>query len=196
MKRSGILFLALILSFPVFASVQGDSTQIRELLQQRDREIKDLLGPEGAEYTEGKREKLKDIINGIIDYPAMARYALQETFDTLSAEEREEFVDLLSTIIRDQSLNKLDIYRAEVIYNEIEVKGDSANVNTTAILDDVRTPVSYQMHYKESPDEWVITDLTIDDVSTADSYRRQFQNIIRKRGYDYLLNTLKKRAAR
>ncbi|MDX1638976.1 MAG: ABC transporter substrate-binding protein, partial [Balneolaceae bacterium] len=101
-----------------------------------------------------------------------------------------------STIIRDQSLNKLDIYRADVEYRDIDVNGDSAFVETIAILEDVRTPVFYDMFYEEEKKQWVITDMTIDDVSTADSYRRQFQNIIRKRGYDYLLNTLKKRAAK
>lgn len=178
------------------ASAQHDSTEIRNLLERRDKQIKELLGPEGTEYTPEKRKKIKNIINGIIDYSAMARHALQQTFDTLSDGQQTEFVDLFSTVIRDQSMNKLDIYRAEVTYNSISVAGDTALVNTTAFLDDVRTPVIYDMHYKQESGDWVITDMTIDDVSTADSYRRQFQNIIRKRGYDYLVNTLRKRAAK
>lgn len=177
-------------------AAQRDSTAIRNLLDQRDQQIKELLGPKGTEYTPEKRQKLKDIINGVIDYSAMAEHALQETYDTLSATERQEFIDYFSTIIRDQSLNKLDIYRADVLYNTIRVNGDSARVNTIAILENVRTPVSYDMFFLDESQQWVITDMTIDDVSTADSYRRQFQNIIRKRGYDYLLDTLKKRAAK
>lgn len=190
-----LLFLMSTVSM-VLATAEQDSAEIRTLLEQRDQEIKELLGPKGTEYTEQKREQLKNIINGVIDYSAMANYALQETYDTLSAEKREEFVDYFSTIVRDQSLNKLDIYRAEVTYNNIRVDGDSAVVHTTAFLENVRTPVIYNMHYKDNSEEWVIVDMTIDDVSTADSYRRQFQRIIQKRGYDYLLNTLKKRAAK
>ena len=43
---------------------------------------------------------------------------------------------------------------------------------------------------------WMITDMSIDNVSTADSYNRQFQGIIRKRGFDALLTSLRKRAER
>jgi len=88
---------------------QVDSSSVHQLLKERDREIKELLGPEETEYTQQQREQLKDIINGIIDYRAMAKTALAETYDTLSVDQRNEFVDLFSTIIRDQSLNRLEI---------------------------------------------------------------------------------------
>ncbi|MGM0589304.1 MAG: MlaC/ttg2D family ABC transporter substrate-binding protein [Bacteroidota bacterium] len=171
-----------------------DSAQIQSLLEERDAEIKELMGPKGSDYTDQQRDKLKDIINGIIDYQTMASTALGTTYDTLSTEQRVEFVDVFSTIVRDQSLNKLDIYRAEVSYESIKVVEDSARVRTIAQLENVRTPVIYKMRNKG--DEWVIVDMIIDDVSTADSYRRSFQNIIRKRGYDTLLESLKKRAER
>lgn len=196
MKKAIYLIVVLFVSSSLSVSAQRDSTAIRNLLDQRDDELKELLGPKGTEYTDEKRQKLKDIINGVIDYSAMARHALQETYDTLTAEQREEFIDYFSTVIRDQSLNNLDIYRADVRYNTIQVHNDSALVRTMAILENVRTPVIYDMYFQDEREQWVITDITIDDVSTAGSYRRQFQNILRKRGYDYLLNTLKKRAAR
>ncbi|SMO42878.1 MlaC/ttg2D family ABC transporter substrate-binding protein [Fodinibius sediminis] len=187
---SGLLFFQ-----SAQAWAQNDEEAIRELLEQRDDEIKELMGSKGTEYTQEQREKLKNIINGIIDYRAMARYALEDTYNELSEDERDEFVDLFSTIIRDQSLNKLDIYRAKVKYEEISVDGSEAEVRTIAQLENVRTPVGYKMKYTDDS-EWVVTDMIIDDVSTADSYQRQFQKIIRQKGYDSLLETLRKRAAR
>jgi phospholipid transport system substrate-binding protein len=181
---------------PTNSFAQLDSSTVRNLLEERDNEIKDLLGPKGTEYTQEQRDKLKDIINGIIDYRAMAQQALQDTYDTLSTEQRTEFVDLFSTIIRDQSLNKLDIYRADVKYEQINVEDNAATVKTLAQLEKVRTPVSYEMKFNGPNNQWVVTDMIIDDVSTAGSYQRQFQNIIRKKGYDSLLETLRKRAAK
>lgn len=191
-----LLLLGIAAVNPVSAVAQLDSTSVRELLDDRDRQIKDLMGPKGTEYTQEQRDKLKDIINGIIDYCAMAQQALQDTYETLSDDQKNEFVDLFSTIIRDQSLNKLDIYRAQVKYEQIIVKDSSATVETMASLEKVRTPVSYQMEFRDKKDQWVVTDLIIDDVSTAESYQRQFQRIIKKKGYDSLLETLRKRAAR
>ncbi len=198
-KATFTLFLLLFgasLLLPMTGWAQMDSATVRELLEDRDDEIKQLMGPKGTEYTQEQRDKLKDIINGIIDYRAMAEKALQRTYDTLSTDERAEFVDLFSTIIRDQSLNKLDIYRAEVKYENITVEGDSAVVKTIAQLEKVRTPVTYQMKYEKQNKQWVVTDMIIDDVSTAGSYQRQFQNIIRKKGYDSLVETLRKRASK
>lgn len=187
----GITFLS-----PTDSYAQLDSSSVKELLDGRDRQIKELLGAKGTDYNQQQRDELKDIINGIIDYSAMAQQALQETYDTLSKDQREEFIDLFSTIVRDQSLNKLDIYRAEVKYEQIQVEDSSATVKTIARLEKVRTPVTYEMKYEDDNSQWVVTDMIIDDVSTAGSYERQFQNIIRKKGYDSLLETLKKRAAK
>ncbi|HEX6982764.1 MAG TPA: ABC transporter substrate-binding protein [Balneolaceae bacterium] len=188
-------FIGAVLFQPAGAFAQSDSDTIQELLEERDRQIKELLGPKGTEYTEEVRQKLKNMINEIIDYSAMAQFALQETYDTLSTEQRNEFVDLFSTIIRDHSLSNLNIYRADVIYKEIEVNGDTAVVHTLAQLEDVRTPVIYNMKYDDQKGQWVVTDIIIDDVSTAESYRRQFQNIIRRKGYNSLVEILRERAA-
>ncbi len=193
------ILITLILSITLIsvvanANAQEGEQEIRQLLDERDAQIKQLLGPKGNEYTQEQRDDIKDIVNDVIDFRAMAQTALGKTYDEISSEDREEFVSLFATIIRDNSLNRLDIYRAEVTYNNIEVSNSSAKVETTASLDNVRTSVDYNMEKKE--DEWVVTDLIIDEVSTAESYNRQFQSIIRQRGFDALLNNLRRRAER
>ncbi len=194
----------ILLLFTIFAFIssgftteqasQNEADEIRTLLESRDDEIKELLGPEDTEYTQDQRDRLRSMINDIIDFESLAAYALGSTFDEISEDEREEFISLFATIIRDQSLNRLDIYRAEVSYEEIEVENGSARVSTIARLENVRTPVDYAM--KKENDEWVITDMIIDEVSTAESYNRQFQSIIRQRGFEALLESLRRRAAR
>ena len=176
------------------AEAQTPEQEIKTLLEERDQQVKNLLGPEGSEYSDEQRAEIKDIINGVIDFESMAKYALEDTYDTLSTDIQTEFVELFATIVRDQSLNKLDIYRAEVTYNSITVDGNEAMVKTYAELDDIRTPVDYTM-VKEG-NEWVITDLILDEVSTAESYNRQFQRIIKRKGFDSLLSTLRKRASK
>jgi phospholipid transport system substrate-binding protein len=91
-------------------------------------------------------------------------------------------------------LNKLDIYRAKVTYKTITAVAGKARVETLAELKDVRTPVNYEMRFEKG--KWEIVDMEIDDVSTASSYNRQFQRIIKKKGFDYLMESLRKRAAK
>ncbi|MEX2574609.1 MAG: ABC transporter substrate-binding protein [Balneolaceae bacterium] len=194
-----LLNVAVLLLLPVHSvfSIQSDladEQEIRELLEERDNEIKELMGPEGTEYTPEQRDQLRAIINDIIDFRSMAANALGDMYDEISEEDREEFVSLFSTVVRDQSLNRLDIYRAEVSYENLEVEDDRAEVNTIARLENVRTPVDYTMVREGS--EWLITDMIIDEVSTVESYNRQFQSIIRQRGFDALLDSLRRRASR
>ena len=184
-----VLFFVSIGFTQVFA--QTDKEEIRQMLDQRNEEIKTLLGAEGTEYTQEQRQQLKNIINEVIDYRSMAKYALQDTWNTLDAQERQNFVDLFSKIVRDHSLTNLDIYRAKVTYQSIEVEGDTAVVVTMATMGRVRTPVTYDLLFKDALNKWVVTDLIIDNVSTAKSYKRQFQNIIRDKGYDYLVDVLR-----
>lgn len=191
---ASLLFTLLLLTYSM--PVQGQAItpdQVRNLMDERDQQIKSLLGPEGSEFTEEQRDELRSIINDIIDYDAMARIALQDTYNSITVDQRTEFVNLFGSIIRDQSLNNLDIYRAEVIYDDIVVDSNKASVKTTAVLRNVRTNVSYEV--EKRGEDWFITDMAIDNVSTAESYRRSFQNMIRRRGFDALLQNLRNRAA-
>ncbi|MEQ8577070.1 MAG: ABC transporter substrate-binding protein [Balneola sp.] len=194
MRRRIFSVLLWALAIVTIVEAQTPEQEIKTLLEERDQQVKNLLGPEGSEYSDEQRAEIKDIINGVIDFESMAKYALEDTYDTLSTDIQTEFVELFATIVRDQSLNKLDIYRAEVTYNSITVDGNEAMVKTYAELDDIRTPVDYTM-VKEG-NEWVITDLILDEVSTAESYNRQFQRIIKRKGFDSLLSTLRKRASK
>ena len=190
-----ILFLWVFL-FPnlVIAQPSQAAEDVRELMESRDFQIKQLLGAEGSEYSSNQRDELKDIVNGIIDFTEMAKTALEVTYDTISVEDRTEFVQLFSSIIRDQSLANLDIYRASVSYERIDGTTDSMYIETLAEWDNIRTPVHYIM--SKNSGEWRIEDTSIDDVFTAESYNRQFQRIIRSRGFDYLMTTIRKRAER
>lgn len=188
-----ILLITLILTVPSWTGAMNpDEAAIKQLLERRDRQIKTLLGPSGSQYTDAQREQLKNIINGIMDYEAMAKIALQDAYNTATPAQRTEFVTLFSQVIRDQSLAKLDIYRAQVIYDRITTDGKTAKVETTAILNNIRTPVWYAMEKRGA--NWVITDMAVDNVSTAESYRRSFQSVIRRRGFDGLLDNLRRRA--
>ena len=112
METNKYLYLTLLLlinvSSALIAQTNSVQSEVQTLLEVRDQQIKKLLGPEGSDYSDQQRSQLKDIVNGIIDFDAMAKTALEITYDTISVAIRDEFVQLFSSIIRDQSLAKLD----------------------------------------------------------------------------------------
>lgn len=187
-----LLIISTSLFIPSLAQDVND--QIKVMLTERDQQIKELLGEEGQEYSDEQRSELKEIINGVIDFEEMAKTALGDTYNEISEESRIEFIDLFSTIIRDHSLNNLEIYRAKITYNSVVVEEKNAEVKTMAELEDIRTPVDYKMELEG--DEWVIIDMSVDELWTAESYKNQFQRIISRKGFDTLMESLRKRAAK
>ncbi len=174
------------------AKAQDSDTarEIKQLLEQRDREIKNVLGSNKT-ITDAQREKLKEVINQGIDFEAMGRRALGEFWTNVTNAQRTQFVHVFTEIVRAQSLSNLDVYRSKVTYKDVDVNGTSATVLTTTVYKDVPTEVSYVMGLKEG--EWMVQDIILDDVSTAEGYARSFQTVIRKRGFDALMTSLNKK---
>jgi len=199
--RSGF-FSALVAVLLVGAALPAVAQQasndeadaIRAMLEERDAEIKSILNGSESNFTSAQREELMSLINGFIDFRAMGQQALGPFWSDLSEDQRAEFVDVFQDVVRHQSLSDLEAYNSEVTYNRIEVEDDSAFVRTTTRYQGSDTPVDYVLHRQD--DTWLATDIILDEVSTAGGYARSFQNVMRKRGFDSLMNSLEKRQER
>ncbi|NBB85803.1 MAG: ABC transporter substrate-binding protein [Bacteroidetes bacterium] len=202
MNRSRVSLIALLLligglAVPALAhaqdEAQDEAQEIREMLQERDREIKDILGDRDS-FTQAQRDELMDLVNGVINFREMGRQALGPHWREISAAQRDQFVDVFSDIVRLQSLSDLEVYNSEVSYEEITVEGDSAYVHTNTIYQDTPTKVEYYMGKRDG--EWFVHDIVLDEVSTVGGYERSFRRIINRRGFDALMNSLENRRER
>ena len=183
-----IALLALVAAIP--ASSQQSAADIQEMLEDRDREIKSLLGKSDNISAEQK-EQLRAVINDVIDFHAMGQASLGRHWNRLSNEQQGEFIDVFSKIVRSQSLADLDVFRSSVAYDVITVTGEEAHVFTTTIYKHVPTSVEYELRYDEG--RWLAIDIILDEVSTVKGYSRSFQSIIRKKGFDELMKRLRKK---
>ncbi len=175
------------------AAAQNPGAQIKSLLESRDRDVKAVLGNKSS-FSDAQKDQLKALINGVIDFEAMSQEALGSTWATLTPAQRTEFVTTFADVVRNQSLADLGIYRAQVTYGTISVNGSKATARTTTAYSGKSARVDYEMQLKNG--QWRITDIVLDDVSTAGSYARQFQQVVRRRGFDALMTTLQKRLER
>jgi phospholipid transport system substrate-binding protein len=182
--------LSLLGASPAWAQGQATQQEIRTMLENRDQQIKEIL--RGTDdYTTEQREELKTLINGVIDFRAMGQVALGPFWEDLSEAEQGEFIDVFRDIVRAQSLADLEVYNSRVTFDEITVEGDSAYVRTTTEYQGTKTPVEYILELEG--DEWLAEDIVVDGVSTAEGYARSFQTVVRKRGFDALMTSLKKK---
>ena len=175
------------------AAAQQPEANIRAMLEQRDRDLKKLLGPSG-DVPDAKKDQLRYLVNGLIDFDSMGEASLGNYWETITPTQRTEFVRVFSEIVREQSLADVDIYRAMVIYDAIVADKLTALVTTTTTYKDVPAKVEYVLLLKGTT--WLAKDIVIDKVSTVEGYSRSFQSVIRKKGFDALMTSLNKRLAK
>lgn len=189
---STILYTAfaifLLIASPLSAFAQENV--VRQLLLDRDREIKAMLGDK-TELTEAESDDLKQLINGQIDFAQMARAALGPQWDPLTPKQHTEFVNVFSEIVKGQSLADLDIYRLKMTIGKIAIVGDSAHVETSTLYKEKPMQVAYALGFRDN--EWRVDDIILDGVSTTEGYARSFQTYVRKRGFDALMASLQKK---
>jgi len=201
MRRSRVFFTGFVALFllllggatPGWAQgQQATQAEIRQMLEERDQEIKSILKGR-TDYTQEQRTRLKELINGVLDFRAMAATALGTHWDTLGTERRDAFVDVFRDVVRAQSMSDLDVYNSKVTFDQITVQGDSAFVRTTTEYEGTSTPVEYVL--ERQSEEWKAEDIIVDGVSTAEGYARSFQTVVRKRGFAALMTSLERKRA-
>lgn len=176
---------------PLGAQAQSSTeAEIRQMLENRDQQIKSILG-ESEDYDAEQRAQLKGLINGVIDFRVMGQRALGPHWDDLNHEQRDEFVSVFSDVVRAQSMSDLGVYNSAVTYDQIDVHGDSAFVRTQTKYEGRTTPVEYVLERRD--EEWRAEDIIVDGVSTAEGYARSFQTVVRQRGFDTLMKSLQKK---
>lgn len=190
--------LPLLALFALFiaAPVSAQSGEIEQMLRQRDAEIKAILG-DGAP-SDAQRDRLRDVVNDVIDFESMAREALGPYWSDLTPAQRSAFVEAFGGVVRAQSLADLDLYRARVTYGDVDVDGTTAVAHTSARSGDVDAAVVYDLAKKNGA--WFVTDIRIDGTSTVDGYANSFQRVMKRQGveagYDRLMTSLRKRLER
>lgn len=186
-KPNGIvisLALSLLLFPAVSASAEraaGDQSPV-EVIRARNHAVTQILETAGDDPDEQTREQLKDIINSVMDFRELSRRSLGKHWNDRTDGEKDEFVDVFEQLIRNSSVKKLSIYRADSLtYSEPIISGNDATVRTTAFKDRKSVEIVYEMHKVNG--EWKAYDLVIDGASTVRTYRDSFYRQMAKSSY-------------
>jgi phospholipid transport system substrate-binding protein len=143
--------------------------------------------------------KLKKEVNKLLDFELMSQRTLRKHWNTLDAAKRSEFQKAFQSLLEKKyikGLRKKADYK--VVYKKQSRSGAMAKVTTE--VNYVRkgrqrsNEIVYRLHRVGA--RWVIFDVITDDVSMERNYRRSFNRIIKKKGFDELVKKLKKKAAR
>lgn len=191
MKQTLLIVVTGALLWVHSVTAQDAESEVRTLIVQRDRDIKTAVRE--MESDPSQREVARSLINDRIDFEEMGRLALGRYYEDLSSDERSDFTETFSAIVRAQSLGDLSVYEAPVTIKSVTVTGEKASVSTTARVREADLDVVYQLHRKDGA--WWLYDIIIDGVGTVEGYSVSFQTFLRKRGFEAFMQSLRKRLA-
>lgn len=182
------LLLIFLLWIPPLQA-QDFEMEVRTLITQRDQEIKKAL--QDMKTNPSLREVARSLINDQIDFQKMGQLSLGRYYENLAPEEREQFINVFSGIVRAQSLSDLSVYEAPITIDSVVINGEQASVNTTTKIRDTNLSVLYHLHRRDN--QWWVYDIIIDGVGTVEGYSVSFQTYLRKRGFVAFMKSLQKR---
>jgi len=188
-----VLVLSLVIIFVMSAFLQAGNTQSPvEILKARNQTVENMLQGGNDNVSPETKEKLKQVINEIMDFNELSRLSLGKYWEQRTEQEKKDFVNVFSQLIKNSSVKKLEIYKADrMVYQDPEIAGAKAKVTTIAYKDRKHVEIVYKMH--KVGDTWLVYDMEIDGVSTAINYRDSFYKQIAKGSYKEMYDKLVKK---
>ena len=188
--RLSAFLLALGLLGPRPAAAQQGPA---ELVRSRNQMVQEILRAHPGDTVRGPdRERLTNVINGVMDFEELSRRALGRNWDARTPAQRTEFVNVFRELVRASSVRKIGVHRADSItYRPAQINGNQATVTTVAWKDRRSAEIVYQMH--QVGGEWKAWDVIIDGSSTMRTYRDSFTKEINSTSFDAMFARLKER---
>lgn len=143
--------------------------------------------------SEERRQQLEKVVGARFDYHEMSRRALGAPWNTLSDQDKQEFVSLFRTLLTNSYADKIETYSGEgVQYVNERTEKDYAEVRTKVLSGKTEIPLDYRLINKA--EDWRVYDVVVDGVSLVNNYRGQFTKILRASSYSDLVEQLRKKS--
>lgn len=195
MKR--LITLCLVCLLPV-AALAETTAPARQFLQQRHAEVVQILkrSAKGDDAINQRDTELKHALANLLDFEELSKRALADHWESLSTDKRQNFSSLLSQLVeRSYQKNLESTMDFRVTYDQERRVGDSIVVSTEARSTKNRRapPVAIDYTLNSSGKSYRVYDITTDGVSLVSNYKRQFNKIIERDGWNALLERMKKK---
>lgn len=152
-----------------------------------------ILQNDGLNRDERNR-RIREEAFRLFDERAIAQSVLSTNWRQASAEQQQEFQDLLARLLESTYIDRLDAYSGQSVeVGREDIRGNRATVDTVVLSEGANVPVVYRL--RELNGEWLVYDVVIENVSLVNSYRESYLSVVRRSGIDGLLQQMRDKLA-
>ena len=143
------------------------------------------------EKVQERRQMLWKEISPVFNFEEMSKRSLGQHWKSRTPEEKKEFVELFTNILKDAYIGKTDTYSGEKVVIISEKQDKNYATVQTRFITNTGTEISVDYNMHNNPGRWTIYDVIIEGVSLVNNYRSQFNNILIKSSYKELIQKIK-----
>lgn len=187
-----LFFTLFVLQGVSWSTEAGPTADLKPVLE----ELTAILNDEtlkGDEHRTERRQKIMSQAQKGFDFREMSKRVLgSKTWKTIDEEQRDYFTQLLTKLLENVYIGKLEGYSGQgVEYVGEKIKGKKAQVTTLIEDQGAKFPVHYIM--LQNSEKWMVYDINIEGVSLIRNYHEQFKSILRKDKYEGLVKVLEEK---
>jgi phospholipid transport system substrate-binding protein len=185
-----VICCSAVFVLPVWAA-KGPTETIKPVIEDLTKLINNPT-LQGDAHRDERRQKIMSTIKIGFDFQEMCKRVLGRTWQDISQAEKEHFTELMTKLLENAYIGKLEDYHYKSIeYLGEKVQGDRAQVSTQVLKDDVKLPVYYIL--QRTPKGWRVYDINIEGVSLVHNYMEQFRSILRTGDFQGLVKIIEKK---
>ncbi len=189
MKKNSYLLLFFLLFSPV--AIADVDTVPEKILKTSVDNVFFVLSDRALSLDQ-KRSKLNEITNSVFGFSLMAKLSLgKEQWSKFNSKQREEFKSLFIDLFQDFYSEKISLFRDEkvgfdplIIENEKKVQ-----VPTVLFSNGKKSSILYKMF--KTQNGWKVYDIVIEGVSMLQTYRSQYNHVIKSNKIEGLLTKMR-----
>jgi phospholipid transport system substrate-binding protein len=186
-----IVFLLLALGLGAGPVLGATPTEVVRGILTEVLQIQNNPALNGSQHEAERARAIRQVIQRSFDFPYMAENSLGPSFHSLSSAQRQEFIQVFSSLFQASYTNLvLQFLKKETVKYGPETKeGQGVRVATTLIRTNDSIPVDYLLHQRNG--KWLLYDVVVDGVSILEKYQNGFAQEVRSRSFDSLLSKMK-----
>jgi phospholipid transport system substrate-binding protein len=168
-------------------------------LKKSDGALKKLFArhpPSWSPESGAKRDEMRKIVAGFLDFEELGRRSLARHWDGLSAKQRTEFVATLRDLIERSYIKQVHgSPNYDLAFDKETIEGKEADVTATlhSITRGKKVDVAIEYKLLAKEGKWLVYDVITDEQSMLENYRAEFSKIINKESFDALMKRMKKK---
>ena len=173
--------------------------------------LSDAAGQQATDFVRRKHDELqaavkaaKDpktdptllaIFDSMLDYDALSRDSLGGEWDGLTEPQRAEFSGILKQLVQNsyrKNLRDPSGYEVQYLGTEASANGTLVKTAAQSKINKREKPLAIEYVVSGAGDTLKVRDVITDQVSLVGNYRSQFKRMLKKKGFDGLLEQMRK----